>query len=272
MMTKSKQFMLAAATALALSSPAISAPINAGGVMLDPNYSDGGDVDFISQFNFTQWYTLGNGGEGSATLGYENAASIGNVIAATLGGGSSGTGFFLQGVGEFYRVNELDLTNGDPTLVTGGGELTFAFGGIELNKDLSFNISGAFAKVYVDQGPTTNYTNPASDPAEIASARDGAVWLDLQFVSLSFEDGGVADGQVSAKFNILGGAGASYFVPGTLTYTANAFFTNSLAHQYSTGGNGSAQGNTENRVPEPGSIALIGMGLLGLMAATRRKA
>ena len=268
-----KKLALTTALTLTVAAPAFAAPTNIGGVLIDPDYVDAGENDFISQFNFTQWYTSGDQ-SGTADLGYGSASTIGSVLAS-LDGSTNPTPYYLQGVGEFYRVNALSYANGD-SFVIGGGELTFAFGGIGRNADQSFDISNAWAYVYVDQGPSTDYTHPTSNSGEVAFAMDGNVWLELEFVSLSFLSGDVGDGNVSASFNITGGLAADYFDPKSLTYNASAFFAASsglpvdLNRQYSNGGNGSAIGNTQ-AVPEPATLALLGAGLLGVVGFSRRK-
>lgn len=254
-------------TACALSfaaAPSSAALVNAGGVLLDPDYTDGGEFDFISQFDFTQWYSASSTSAG--VVDYGSGVGIGSVLA-TQDGSSGASGYFLSGVGEFYRINGLSKTNGD--VFVPGGELTLAFGGIGLNKDGTFDISSAWAYVYVDVGGA-NYTPPASDQADVDAALDGNVWLELAFNTLAFTSGSVQNGVVSATFDILSGAGAGNFDPKTLTYTADARFTNGGASQvYSNGGNGSAYGNT---IPEPGSMLLLGSALLGLGALRRRAA
>ena len=67
------------------------------------------------------------------------------------------------------------------------------------------------------------------------------------------------------KFEVIGGAAAPNFQPSKLTYSADARFNNGAT--YSSGGNGSMIGNT---IPEPGSLALFGLGMLGAAALRRR--
>lgn len=269
-MTNFKKTLLGAAAAMALAAPAANAAlINVGGVLLDPDYSDGGEFDFISQFNFTQWYSSTNSPETDpATItNYGSAATIGSVLSALDPVSGASTGYYLQGTGEFYRINGLSTVNGD--VFCPGCELTFAFGGIGLNKNSTFDISTAWAKVFVDDTP--DYTHPLSNGLEVAKALDGSVWLDLDFTSLAFQSGTVANGVVSATFNIVGGLAEDNFDPKSLTYTADARFSNVVTQKYSEGGNGSAYGNT---IPEPTSLALLGLGLLGMggLSASRKRA
>lgn len=254
---------LAMTTAFAMSAHAT--PINVGGVVLDPDYNDANvDKDFISQFSFNQWFGSNTTAD---NLNYGSAQSISTVFAS-LNGTNAATGYFLQGAGNFYRVNDIANNIGTGFGAAGsfcpGCQLTYAFGGIGLNKDSTFNLTNAWARMYIDS--STAIAGVTSQTAA-NNAVDGKVWLDLSFNSLGFKPGSTIEGgTVEANLNIVGGEAADYFDPKSLTYLASTFF--SAGGKYATGGNGQAIGNT---VPEPGSIALIGLGLLGAAAASRRK-
>ncbi|HTD04487.1 PEP-CTERM sorting domain-containing protein [Undibacterium sp.] len=263
-----KKAIIGAATALALASSAHASLQNVGGVVWDPDYNAVVEQDFISQFNFTQWFT------GSATpantLDFGGAVGI-NSVLASLNGSHTGSGYFLQGAGLIYRVNDTALNIagglGGGSTFCPGCQLTYAFGGIALNKDSTFDLTNAWAKIYVDS--STVATTPVSGQTVANNYTDGQVWLDLNISSLAFRSGAtVAGGFVDAVFQITGGLAADVFDPKVLTYAGSTQFL-SPTSQYSTGGNGSVLGNS---IPEPGSMALVGLGLLAAGALRRRKA
>lgn len=254
-----KKALIGSALALAFSA-AQASPLTVGGVTWDPDYSDSGENDFTTKFDFTQWFGTTSEAAG-VTPSYSDAVAIGTVFSS-LNGSSAASGYFLKGAGEVYRVNANNKNDGD--VFCTGCELTYAFGGIGLNKNGTFNVTNAWARLFVNS-TTPNFTAPVSNQAEVNDAVSGTKWLDLKFTSLGFVGGDVLNGQVSATLAVVGGAAAAHFQPSTLSYTATAFFLPGA--KYSSNGNGSMTGNT---IPEPGSLALFGLGMLGAAALRRR--
>ncbi|MBY0239760.1 MAG: PEP-CTERM sorting domain-containing protein, partial [Burkholderiaceae bacterium] len=254
-----KKVLIGSALALAFSA-AQAAPITVGGITWDPDYSDSGETDFTTKFDFTQWFGTTKEAVGVAPK-YTDAISISTVFGS-LNGSSAASGYYLKGAGEVYRVNENNKNNGD--VFCTGCELTYAFGGIGLNKNGTFDVTDAWARLYVNS-TTPNFAAPVSNQAEVDDAISGSKWLDLKFTSLGFISGNVKNGLVSAELAVVGGTAAFNFQPGTLTYSASARFLDGA--KYSSDGNGSMTGNT---IPEPGSLALFGLGMLGAAALRRR--
>lgn len=254
-----KKSLIGAAIAVGLATSAHATPITIGGVTWDPDYSDLTDHDFIAQFNFTQWYSTTIASFGAISqANLLSAANIADVNAAL--GGSGATGYYLQGAGEVTYINGVSA----PAFCT-NCELTYAFGGIGLNKDSTFDLTSAWAGLWVSS-LDPDFTFPVSNGGELADAQSGTLWLSLDILEMSFQSGTVGNGVVSAVLEAIDGAALGNFLPTTLTYTADANFVSNP--RYSGGGNGSVAGNT---IPEPGSLALAGLGFLGLGALRRRK-
>jgi len=255
---------LALAGLVSLSSVSVAGVVNVAHVNFDTDYVDAGDSDFGAEFKFTQWF-----GDTFQTYrninNYDSAIATGTVFSS-LDGTSGGTGFFLSAVGEVDRLNGGSLVA--PLFMDDGFELTFALGGIELNKDSTFNFDGAWGGLFVNS-TTPDYGTPASNQAEVTDAQSGIEWLRFSIDDLAFTTGGVENGFVAASLSITGGVAQPYFDPQTIQYGASAFFNpNGI---YSRNGNGQIIGNTEElvTVSAPSTLALIGLGLLGF--ATRRQ-
>lgn len=275
-----KKLLTTVVASTAFVASAQASEINIGGVVFDPDYNVVVEQDFLALFNFTQWYA-----SSASTVGtvdnYNSAVNISTVLGSL--GGTGATGYILQGAGKLYQVNDStkNFTNGFGGINSfcPGCQLTYAFGGIGLNKDNTFDVSNAWAKMFVDT--TTDVNTPITSQTVANKATDGNVWLDFSFQNLAFQSGTVSNGLVSATLNIIGGIAANNFDPQSLFYSASAFFpfvpnplstpTNPLPplvdSKYSSGGNGQAFGNT---IPEPGTIAILGLGLLGLALSRRR--
>lgn len=258
-MNKLQLLALSGLVAIAGEASALTVSTPNGKVSWDPDYANLSAIDWISQFNFTQWYStssLGLGLDPNLT-GAVNIATV----SGSLDGSTNGSGYFLSGVGEIYRVNG----NNPVSCNTPACELTFSFGGIELNENSTFNTTNAWARIYVND-LTPNFDNTNVTQTNVDAVNEGSLFLDLDFTSLAFDSGTVANGVVSATFDIIGGAAQPYFVPQTLRYTADAQFIGA----YSDGGNGSMYGNTED-IPEPEVLSLVGLGLLAMSAARKKK-
>lgn len=261
-----------AAATLAMASTMVSA-VNIGGVMFDPDFVSAGippNSDFDADTAFTQWF-VSNGDAG--TVDPSNAM----IPAPNLPDGTT-----LQGVGEFTSMNGLGT---NPSSVTGGGlgsfcpgcELTYVFNGIEVAGP---DLVGGTVQIYVDSTPDFNPANITS----VADATDGVLWLSLAVDSIVFATtaaNGFLVGFVDILLSVLAtgdasvdGIAASSFDTsaqpnGTdLIYSANANFLNGSSPVPFANGTADLKGDT---IPVPGTLLLIGLGMLGFGVARRKR-
>jgi len=256
-MNKYSKALSVAALVLA-SVSATASEITVGGVTWDPDYQTLTTNDFISTGNFTQWFSFA----GQSLAG---APDVSSEFPGTIGS-------MLQGVGE------INSFNGKTDFVCPTCELTFAFGGLEFDGDLTdgslYNLAGSkgtgYFNIYFDNSADFDGLNLTSQ-ADVDMAIDGSLFLSLSFEVLKEGIGYTPEkGNLDSYWHVSGGAAAGNFDTDTELFGSDlgfGGFVDFKGGKYGTGA-GVASGNT---IPEPTSLAIFGLALFGLARAVRRK-
>ena len=236
-------FLISLVVALGFSGQALAASVTVDGVTWDPEY----------------------------TLDFSAFASVLHQDIDSLTGEVSGYGAIFS-------------MNGDASFVAAGAELTFQFGGYSqasavtptIGIDATIGYTGGWVKLYVDSSAEVNLADPLT--LNDGNTKDGDLWLSLTGHSVAGYSlvgtvagsglGGI--GQLDVDLSAT--AAGAYFDTNRMLNGADLAFSTTftdVVDALNANGVGTFKGST---VPEPATMLLFGIGLLGLAGMGRRKA
>jgi len=236
--------LLAAALALGVSAGAQASNITVGGITWDPDSAQ--DL------------------AGFASLIHQDVdAATGELSGFGVVSSINGNSNLCADCDLFFNFSGL-LPVGGVALPNAGSSITYNGGGIDF---------------YVSQGSVIDTGNLATlTPAATTPGVGDVLWLSTTFSTdfLGTVQGNFLNLSGLGFLDVTGGAAGGNFNTNTLLDAtgdvADIGFTTSFSinvSQLSADGNGNFQGDT---IPEPASLALIGLGLLGAGIASRKKA
>lgn len=243
--------LLGAAVITLASFNAFANPTTVGGVTWDPDFNSGfGFEDFTAEARFAQWWAA-------------VATSDKTITQANLNSANT------PGLGELMGIANITSLNGFASgFVCSTCSLNLAFGGITLNESGLFDVANSWWRVY----STPSLIDPFS-AGRIETAQDGLLFLEGHFDYFGLLNGTIQAGFSEAFLSVTGGLAKWNFDTNTqnngqsdLKLTANAQFNGTSLFA-----NGSSASITGNSIPAPASIAVLGLGLLGLVGSRRFK-
>ena len=243
------------AVALMSAASVNAATVNVGGIEWD-TFPSGGNQSYSVNVDFQQWFTAGD---------YTNdQIDLDSVVAAAPTPGMNLTGV---GVVTSFSIGRTD----DEFCAVEPCELTFSFGGLELQADGSFDTSSSWLNLYYDNSPDFDFDSSAGTNmyTDFADAQDGDLWLSLVFDSFT----------VTQLGNIGFGFGGLSVVGGiqeVVDFVDHQVGLSDVQLNSSAFGGSNCYSNSANGqiqpVSAPSTLAFFGLTLVGLSLVARRKA
>jgi hypothetical protein len=246
----------------AMSFSSLSTEISAGGITWDQSTLAN---PYIADVSFQQWFTNG---------AYGTANGVSTITAASSVSTAPGFGASLTGLGRFSAFSDGREQFWGNSFCTNGAatcELTFAFGGIVATGVNQWDLSNSWLNVYFDNNIDFGTTN-ATAYQRYSQAQNGTLWASFEFATFNLTGSNLNEGFVSSYLNVIEGLGNQDAVDALnfgekwydLFYTASSQIG---TNGYSTSSNGQV-----SQVPEPATLGVFALGLLGLGALARRRA
>ncbi len=235
--------LLAGAALMFASTAVIASPMNIGGVVWDPDTET--NLPSIKDF-----------------------AMHGSIFETALEGFTPGQ--IITGQGKAERINF--STNNESSFCP-GCELTFTFSMELVNASLTdFAFKDLALNFYID-------TSPDFTGSDDGTSDDGVLWLSLALNPANFLTGGGTNigtgsdiGTGGGVLDVIGGLAMGHFDSNGELFGGDMVLSSSFQPLPGTNLLSGTFDLTGKSIPEPASLALLGLGLLGMAGARRRKA